>query len=188
MNPRISALPLIAALLLGASCGSDDSKTAGSSPDATTISVADTTGGGGSGSTDSPAPLCLLATADDFATLFPGATIGTPDPSSNSCTIAMTTAGGTAYFLMTPSLLSYDDRLQQDTDLGFTISQLDGIGDRAYYSPGNEMFPQADLVFEKAGTTYSLRATYTNSGLAMPAEPGLQDTLMRIAAAWAATL
>lgn len=188
MNPRTYALPLIATLLIAASCGSDDSKTAGSSPDVTTISVADSTGGGGDGSTDSVAPLCLLATADDFAALFPGATAGNPDPSSNSCTIGMSTAGGTAYFMMTPSMAVFDDRLQQDTDLGFTISQLDGIGDRSYYTRGNDMFPQSDLVFEKAGTTYAVRASYANSGLAMPAEPGLQDTLMRIAAAWAATV
>lgn len=185
MNPRTYALPIIATLLFGASCGSDDSNTAGSSPDATTISVADSAGGDG-GSTESAAPLCLLATADDLAALFPGATAGNPDPSSNSCTIAMSTGSGSAYFMMTPSLATFDDRMQQDTDLGFTISQLDGIGDRAYYTRGNDMFPQSDLVFEKAGTTYAVRASYTDSGLAMTPDPTLQDTLMRIAAAWAA--
>ena len=122
--------------------------------------------------------------------LFPGGTIGEADPSGGQqlCTLPITGPNGPAYFLMTPSLLPYDDRLQNDTALGFTISQLDGIGDRAYYSPGNATYAQADLVFELAGTPYSIRATYTDSGLTMPTEPTVQDGLMSIAAAWAATL
>ncbi|MGB8858537.1 MAG: hypothetical protein WCC60_04745 [Ilumatobacteraceae bacterium] len=184
MRPLYRALPFITALLLAA-CTDDSGGASSTSPASSGDAVAPATQGE---SNDNAAPLCQLASAADLAALFPGATAGTPDPSSNSCTIGMTTAGGTAYFMMTPSLAVFDDRTQQDTDLGFTLSQLDGIGDRAYYSRGNDTFPQSDLVFEKAGTTYAVRASYANSGQAMVAEPTLQDTLMRIASAWAASI
>lgn len=182
------SLAVLTAVLLATACGGDDKKSADTVAAGGDTSAAPITGGESGDNVDGT--LCSLASADDIAALFPGGTPGEADPSGGqqACTLPITGPSGAAYFLMTPSLLPYDDRLQNDTDLGFTISQLDGIGERAYYSPGNETFPQADLVFEKAGTAYSLRATYTNSGLTTAAEPGLQETMMRIAAAWAATL
>jgi hypothetical protein len=187
MSPIYKTLPVVTALLLAAcSSNSSDGSTATSPTggDAT----APVTQAGSDDFGDSAAPLCDFASVDDLAALFPGATAGKPEPSSNSCTIAMTAVGGDAFFLMAPSLAPFDARVQQDTDLGLNLSQLDGIAERAYYSRGNDMFPQADLVFEKAGTTYSVRASYANSGQTMVAEPALQDTLMRIAAAWAASI
>jgi hypothetical protein len=195
MNIAIRSAAVLAVALLAVGCSSDDKSatdTVAAGGDVTAAPVTD--GGGDTGSGDTggnvDGSLCDLAAADDLATLFPGGTIGEPDPTGGqqACSLTITGPAGTAYFSMTVSLLPYDDRLQNDTDLGFTISQLDGIGDRAYYSPGNETYPQADLVFEKAGSAYSMRATYTNSGLTMAAEPGLQDTMMRVGAAWAATL
>jgi len=184
MSPVYRTLPFVTVLLLAA-CGSDSgtTSTAAGGDSATPVTQVGSDSDG-----DSVAPVCNFASADDLAALFPGATVGNPDPSSNSCTIGMTTAGGTAYFLMTPSMGTLDARLQQDTELGLTISQLDGIGERAYFSPGNDTFPQADLVFEKAGTTYAVRASYANSGQPMAAQPALQDALMRIAAAWATSM
>ncbi len=182
------SLPFLTVALLAA-CSSDNGGTTATSPAGGSDTAAPITQAGSDGGVvDSVAPLCLFASADDLAALFPGATAGNPEPSSNSCSIAMTAAGGDAFFLMTPSLAGFDARVQQDTDLGLTISQLDGIGERSYYSRGNELFPQSDLVFEKAGTTYSVRASYANSGQTMVAEPTLQDTLMRIAATWAASI
>lgn len=190
------ALPLVFVLAAGCSSSSGSSKTTtvdGSSVtspgrEASTASDGSDASGISGGNIDGS--LCALASGDDLAALFPGGTIGQADPSGGqrSCSLPVAGTAGTAYFLMTPSLLPYDDRLQNDTALGFTINQLDGIGDRAYYSPGNATYPQADLVFERGGVAYSLRATYTNSGLTMAAEPGLQDTMMRIAGAWAAQL
>ena len=180
MNPRHLALPLIALLAITA-CSDDKSSTPAA--DSATTMPGTTTGG----STDT-APTCALATAEQLATLFPGATAGEPVPSASTCNISMTTASGTGYFLMDTSALPYDDRLANDTSLGFTISQLDGIGERAYYSRGNDQYSQADLLFELNGTVYVVRAQYTDSGVEMVAEPTLQDTLMQIAAAWAATL
>lgn len=186
------ALPLVFVLAAGcSSSGSSKTTTVDGSSVASPGGEASTAsdGSGGSGG-NIDGSLCALASADDLAALFPGGTIGQADPSGGqqSCSLPVAGTAGTAYFLMTPSLLPYDDRLQNDTALGFTINQLDGIGDRAYYSPGNATYPQADLVFERGGVAYSLRATYTNSGLTMAAEPGLQDTMMRIAVAWAAQL
>jgi len=183
------ALPLVFVLAAGcSSSGSSKTTTVDGSSVASPGGEASTASDGSGGNIDGS--LCALASADDLAALFPGGTIGQADPSGGqqSCSLPVAGTAGTAYFLMTPSLLPYDDRLQNDTALGFTINQLDGIGDRAYYSPGNATYPQADLVFERGGVAYSLRATYTNSGLTMAAEPGLQDTMMRIAVAWAAQL
>lgn len=190
MTRLYRSLPLLAVLALAASCSSDsrDSSSGSTKPAGGADTAVPDTSPGGDGSGESSAPLCLFASSDDLAALFPGATAGNPDPSSNSCTIAMTAAGGDAFFLMSPSLAPFDARMQQDTDLGLTISQLDGIGERSYYSRGNDLFPQADLVFEKAGTTYAVRASYANSDQSMIAEPTLQDTLMRIAATWAASI
>lgn len=190
MQRLLRTLPVILVTVLAASCSSDSKSSTDTTVAGGGVTAAPATDGGGGGGGNVDGTLCDLVSADALAALFPGGTPGAADPSGGqqACTLPITGPSGTAHFLMTPSLLPFDDRLQNDTDLGFTISQLDGIGDRSYYSPGNETYPQADLVFEKAGAAYSLRATYTNSGLTMAAEPGLQDTLMQVAAAWAATL
>jgi len=185
MSPSRRTIPIMVLLL--AACGSDGGTTSTSPAAGGDIAapITQTALDGGSGSV---APVCDFASADDLAALFPGATAGDSAPSSNSCTLGMTTAAGTAYFSMTPSMAALDARMQQDTDLGFTISQLDGVGERAYFSPGNDIFPQADLVFEKAGTTYAVRASYANSCQSMAPQPALQDAMMRIAAAWATSI
>lgn len=179
MHPRLLALPLLALAALAACSDDDAAGTAATSPITSPTSA--------TGGADGVAPTCDLAAAD-LATLFPGATAGDPVPSATTCNISMTTSDGVGYFLMDTSALPYDERLQNDTDHGFTISQLDGIGERAYYSRGNAEFSQADLLFELNGTAYVVRAQYTDSGVEMIAEPTLQDTLQRIAAAWAASL
>lgn len=175
MTHRYRWLPLVAALALSG-CSTDQGSTSPSPSPSPSTEV-----------TDSDAPTCAFATGE-LATLFPGATADAPVPSATTCNIAMTTSSGTGHFLMDTSAMTYDGRLQNDTDLGFAISQLDGIGERAYYSRGNDEYSEANLLFEMAGTVYVVRAQYSDSGVEMIAEPTLQDTLQRIAAAWAASL
>ena len=195
MSPISRTLPFITVMLLAA-CSSESgtaatSSTAGIDPAAPVTQLTSDTSAASAetaGSAGSAAPVCAFASADDLAALFPGATAGDPGQSGNSCTLAMSTTAGTAYLSMSPSIIGLDDRQQQDTDLSLTISQVDGVGDRAYFSPGDGTFPQADLVFEKGGNTYAVRASYGNSGQPMVDQPALQDSLTRIAVAWAASI
>lgn len=188
-----AALPLLALALLAPACGGDDDSTAAS----TAPSVVDSSGtnttaasGGDSGdSGDSLGPVCDLVNPDDLAALFPGALPGSPDVSTNSCSLTVSpSTGAGAFFAMMPVFTPFDDRLQIATDLGHTISQLDGIGERAYYAAGASGFEFGEVVFEKGGIVYSVIADYALGDVPMPDAATIQDTLMRIAGTWAQTL
>ena len=132
--------------------------------------------------------MCAFVTTSQLETLFPGGSVGEPVPNPTLCNIPITSATGSiAYFVMSTSAVAYDERMQGDTANGFTVSQLDGIGEQAYYARGADS-GVSNLVFVKGEEIYVVLVEYTNSDLEMPAEPTVQDTLMQIAAAWAASL
>lgn len=178
MTRLYRSLPLLVALALAASCGSDSK----SSPvtvggEVTTVAPTDTSGGGAGSTVD----LCTLVSEADMAVLFPEAT---PQPSrgtAENCAwdVLWASNGGSGVFNMGEIGLPYDDSLASNSDQ-YEVSQLDGIGDRAYYFSHY-------LMFEVNGTTYDLSVgNYDQSHQPDPAAE--QDTLMRIAAAYAALL
>lgn len=179
--------------LASAACSSDNStstaSTSGPVTDQTSGGQTSVDGGADGGSQPSLAPVCDLVDPAELAALFPGATPNSPDVSTNSCTRTVSPPSGSgAFFAMMPVFTPYDERLQMATDLNHTISQLDGIGERSYYAAGASGFQFGEIVFEKGGVVYSVIADYALGDVVMPDAATIQDSLMRIAAAWAATL
>ncbi|MBK8332678.1 MAG: hypothetical protein IPL07_09910 [Acidimicrobiaceae bacterium] len=168
-----SLLPFVvgSAFTLLAGCGGDDSPTATQAPTTTT-------------------PLtgaCTLITAADVSALFAsGIGPGTATSTDDRCSLDVVTANNAVRgtILLAGSGIPFETAKQNAIGLGMTVTEIDGIGDGAFFTNDGEQYWVAVGVGDN---TYDAAVTFRGGASPPPADQ-LQATLERLVAAYVATL
>jgi hypothetical protein len=189
---RLATSFIAGAMLLGACGGSTDSATegddssgqvtaaaeaSGATPETTPTEAGDADGtetatatdsgavsGGPEGVDISQAPLCALVSAEAAKTLFGDLKIANPSPDPRSCGLFATPEGVAfgASLLIQPMFAQFDDNVKTSKELGYTVEELTGIGEKAVFISGTVpgFAPSADVVFLKDQTTYHVMVSF----------------------------